>query len=62
MNRNQKSTGHLRFLGSYEVFQKDSASFCVAPIRYLVRIDGFRKAVSTHASLQEALLDAARRS
>lgn len=61
MNRNQKSTGHLRFLGAYEVFQKDSSSFCVAPIRYLIKIDGFRKAVSIHASLREALLDAAAR-
>jgi len=61
MNRNQRSIGHLKFLGAYEVFQKDSSSFCISPIRYLIRIDGFRKAVSTHASLREALLDAASR-
>ena len=61
MNRNQHSNGHLKFIGAYEVFQKDEVSFCVAPIRYLVRIDGFRKAVSIHASLREALLDAAAR-
>ena len=61
MNRNQKSTGHLRFLGSYEVFQKDEVSFCISPIRYLIRIDGFRKAIAIHGSLREALLDAASR-
>jgi hypothetical protein len=62
MNRNQHSNGHLKFIGAYEVFQKDSASFCVAPIRYLIKIDGFRKAISTHKLMWEALLDAASRS